>query len=167
MDEHSPVPYSQTPASGPACNRVLNIELMERVRQLIQMRPELHDQQTWGRTPRDTPVGIISARAETGEFCGTTACAAGWAVVLGAPENALIHDAAVIIGGQEFGVSIYAARLLGLSWDQQTWLFTGAAARERVLWTLKWLPDHPDAGKDELMQAWIAEMAARRREGWL
>jgi hypothetical protein len=166
MDEHSPVPYSQTPASGPACNPVLNIELMERVHQLIQMRPELHDQQTWGRTPSDTPAGIISARAETGEFCGTTACVAGWAAILGAPENALIHDSAVIIGDQVFGVSIYAARLLGLSWDQQTWLFTAAATRERVLWTLKWLPDHPDAGTDELMQAWHAEMCSWR-EGWL
>lgn len=167
MDEHSPVPYSQTPASGPACNPVLNIELMERVRQLIQMRPELHAQETWGRTPSNTPAGAISARAEKGEFCGTTACVAGWAAILGAPENALIHDSAVTIGGQEFGVSIYAAQLLGLSWDQQTWLFTAAATRERVLWTLKWLPDHPDAGTDELGQAWREEMAARRREGWL
>lgn len=157
----TPVPYTPV-RPGP---RQLNTELLERVRQIILMRPELHNQQTWGRTPSDVPVGVTSARAETGEYCGTTACVAGWAAILSAPEDALMRDGCICVGANEFSISLYAARQLGLSWDQQTWLFPAEATRERVLWTLKWLPDHPDAGTPELWGAWKDELSAQRPEG--
>jgi hypothetical protein len=144
----TPVPYSPT----------LNTELLERVRQLILMRPGLHDQQVWIRNSReDTPARLISRWAESGEPCGTTACTAGWAAILGAPEHAYVYRARVFIGSRSFQVSRYAAHVLGLTVDQQCFLFWADASREAVLWALKWLPDHPDANGIELSKAWRAE----------
>lgn len=50
----------------------MNIELMTKVRDHVVAHPEQHDQGTWARKTE----------------CGTTACAAGWTLLLGNPEVA-------------------------------------------------------------------------------
>lgn len=148
MTLHAPAPYRPK----------LNTELMERLRQLILMRPQLHDQQIWVHNAREgTPAALISRWAESGEPCKTTACVAGWAAILGAPKHAYVYRARVIIGSRKIPVSEYAAHVLGLTPDQQYFLFRGDASRDAVLWALKWLPDHPDANWLQLSRAWAAE----------
>lgn len=148
MTDHSSVPY--TPR--------LNTELLERVRQLILMRPSLHNQWVWVRNARkDVSAETISRRAESGEPCKTTACVAGWAAILGAPRHAYVYQACVITGGHAIPVSRYAGELLGLTIDQQCFLFQEDTSRDAVLWALKWLPDHPDADQAQLYTAWAAE----------
>jgi hypothetical protein len=152
MTIDSPVPYSPSP---------LNTALLERVRQLILMHPGLHDQGTWGQTMYGRrSLAKIAALAEVGSPCGTTACVAGWAAIFTAPEDAYLCDAYIYIGTKAHAISTYAGRQLGLTWAQQCWLFAGDASRDRVLWTLKWLPDHPDASDTDLAQAWYLEQLA-------
>lgn len=129
----------------------MNVELMERVRQLILMRPELHDQQYWLIARSSTSAAEMSRTAENGDICNTTACVAGWAAVLSAPPGVRILGTDVyLVNGTLVEIEDYAQKQLGLTDEQCEFLFNSSSTREEVLQLLKWLPDHPDAGIDEI-----------------
>lgn len=55
----------------------LNVQLIERVRELIASHPERHEQGLW-----IDAHGADDLRDDFGPDCGTSACVAGWAVLL-------------------------------------------------------------------------------------
>ena len=142
----------------------MNTELMERVRQLIMMRPELHEQSHWlGGSEFSAPIAPITQAAENGEPCGTTACVAGWAALFAAPTDSLIErDSCIEVDGMIRTVQMYAKEQLGLTDAQAGCLFTAENNRDDVLWMLKWLPDHPDATADEIMESCPGEAGVVR-----
>lgn len=92
----------------------MNTELMIKVRDHIVAHPEQHDQATW---------------AEKTE-CGTTACVAGWALILGSPVDAHIFDET---GSLPPTVAEDAQEILGLTYGQQGALFIGAITHEGAI----------------------------------
>jgi hypothetical protein len=136
----------------------MNTELMAQVRDLIEKHPEQHTQGSWLNSPGDDWAcrrAVLAGQAR--QSCRTTACVAGWAVLLTAPADAVIKDdarepcAAVILpDGQHIMVSQYAREALGISQCQSSWLFAGHRSRSEVLAALAFLPDNPDAGLEKL-----------------
>jgi hypothetical protein len=139
-------------------------DLARAVAKVIREHPERHDQSlfignaldgNWGDLlDTDVPVeefrkyadAAIPAEAEDPDrpVCGTTACVAGWTVILGSARNRKIrldfcYDA------MADGTDIWdrAAKLLGLTEDQATYLFAGYTTREQVLEMLDALPENP------------------------
>lgn len=128
-----------------------NIEALRQVQKQINIRPELHNQGSWGlisceeaQKLNPTTVGLTFGLAT---HCGTAACVAGWAVELAGYdmvieprelESALVCDTdAVAVGTCTDGEYIYLIRdkaqeLLGLTVDQASHLFSGANTRDQI-----------------------------------
>jgi hypothetical protein len=102
-----------------------NIELLKRVRAQITEHPETHNQRVWAK------------RTE----CGTTACVAGWAVLLAHPDAELtaldcfngMSCGVLLSDGTERAFNMYGAELLGLTPDQRYWLFDEERTTPEVL----------------------------------
>lgn len=99
----------------------MNIELMTKVRDHVVAHPEQHDQSMW------------AVKTE----CGTTACAAGWTLLLGNPEVAREYaDEEVFtfagVVRRLYGRSVVGAAvdLLGIDMSQADMLFVQAVTRE-------------------------------------
>ena len=73
-------------------------------------------------------------------LCGTTACVAGWAVILaGDPEISLQFDGGAFRAPGSFfpaDIASYARQLMGLGEDQAEWLFDADRTTGQVLWAL-------------------------------
>lgn len=110
---------------------MLNIELAERVLQHVEAHPELHHQGHWMKRTA----------------CGTTACLAGWTVLLGAPEAEIRwteddesdDDQVVYFGNEvvtaherERAVEFYAAELLGVQYGTLHGIFYTEGPREAI-----------------------------------
>jgi hypothetical protein len=105
----------------------LNTDRLTAVLEHIEQHPEQHDQESW------------SMRTD----CGTTACAAGWTVLLYAPNEQFayyVHGvsseaADYLMSGED--IPCLARRLLGLNYDEVQALFYGARTTEDTLLTGK------------------------------
>lgn len=89
----------------------MNIELLQRIRQHILEKPNRFLMGDW--IVRDNGIGVFSDdREEEIPFaeCGTAACVAGWACLLGGKRDTL-------------SPSSDGRHLLGLTWDQSENLF--------------------------------------------
>lgn len=95
----------------------LNIELFKKIREKIATTPDAYDQETYGRRNDYAP-------------CGTAACIAGWACVLGEAEPLetvrSLHER-YVSGDKEIVKRIpsTAKRLLGLTQEEADVLFYG------------------------------------------
>lgn len=99
-----------------------NVELFKKILAQVTAHPETHDQSTW---------------VETSPYCGTTRCAAGWAVALSKGENEGDYDFRrryVRERNLHFGWSYgnVGQHLLGIDDDQADALFYGADDAEAV-----------------------------------
>ena len=130
-------------------------ELLIAVRNVIRDNPERHDQGTWiGNVWGDTkapaatyrkyamaPVPETPADTEN-PVCGTTACVAGWAVILGETNHRIL---------QTWGLGTHiherAMELLDLSDWQADYLFAGYLHRTDVLSYLDALIEDPYADR--------------------
>lgn len=102
----------------------LNPELAWRVRDVIVQHPEHHDQGAWIDPGRGWPFDARLTADDVLASCGTTACAAGWTVLLAGyrvDDNAYIYDANGV--RIERLISHLAQELLGLTRDERTRLF--------------------------------------------
>jgi hypothetical protein len=84
-----------------------NIELLTRLRRQIAEHPEAHDQKVW---------------AEKTE-CGTTACAAGWTLILTDRDHWYRHGNTEYIRAWNGFVSDVAGDLLNLDATERSYLF--------------------------------------------
>jgi hypothetical protein len=100
--------------------------------QIITANQDRHDQYAWMSSSfftADTetvPAGVMRERA--GEWCGTTACVAGWAAVIAAPDEAVIefdsyYGLNVIVGEESMRIDDFARKALGLTGWQADYLF--------------------------------------------
>ena len=142
-------------------------DLLIQVRDVILNNPERHNQGSWitnefsYHVPR-VELGILRRFAakllpevpedEDDPICGTQACVAGWAVILGDDPTARIFDTTAVTETDgtkvEFG---YRARdLLGLDSIQAHWLFAADRTRDEVLDALNALIDNPATNLTEL-----------------
>jgi hypothetical protein len=101
-----------------------NAELAYRVLDAINANPAHFDMDTWVRVPHDAPT--IGLAQLTSPECGTTACFAGWAIVLSGYE--LTRDLEIVQAGRVVPevLSRFAASLLGLNDEQADELFLAA-----------------------------------------
>lgn len=139
-----------------------NVDLLRATRDQVLMEPEKHDQATWGQFRHKRPV-----KAALGEpvgddvfglalssyalACPTTACVAGWAVIL-AGGKLLVEQANVDVAlansrkrlnvgansclthdGDVQGVAQYAQTQMGLNDEEAYALFASHASYEKVL----------------------------------
>jgi hypothetical protein len=80
--------------------------------------------------------------------CGTTACVAGWAAILVAPEGSFLRawsESIEFPDGTVQSVEGYARGVLELSAAQSDWLFYGARSRPEILRALDALLEDPAA----------------------
>lgn len=116
-------------------------EVAAAVAAIIRSHPERWDQGVWVHTPRAT-TGEVLAEAEAGGTCETTACVAGWAVIVSAdPATTWTADQESILGiiaPGEAAVLIrdQACAVLGLSEWEQLWLFDSERTGAEVLGAL-------------------------------
>lgn len=95
---------------------MLNLELLEKVRDVILLEPEKHDQSAW-MSPGDTDGARIT--------CPTTACVAGWAchfagdvgITVLNKRRLLEVDNVLTTDGGIYPVESRAANLLGISYS--------------------------------------------------
>lgn len=107
----------------------MNTELMEKVLQHVEARPEKLDMNTWisGVLPEGTAPGDT--------MCGATCCIAGWALML-SPENTVVTSDMGYVKGIRFPNGEYVdrdgptydwgkmgAKALGLDEDQASDIF--------------------------------------------
>jgi hypothetical protein len=98
-----------------------NAELAWRVFDAINENPAHFDMDNWVRAPHDQPM--IGLDQLTSPECGTTACFAGWAVVLAGYQ--LTRDREIVKANRMVPtpLPILAANLLGLNDEQAEDLF--------------------------------------------
>lgn len=108
-----------------------NIELLTQVRDLIAADPGKLYMHTWAevdRQPDFNEDGFAKIQ------CATTACVAGWAVQLAGlklyvtercrrANGSLMVVNAVAKNGRVVGIEGQARKLLGLTWEEASWLF--------------------------------------------
>ena len=128
-----------------------NSALADEIAGIIGGTPERHRQYLWASVPGRREFTPATARND----CGTTACVAGWAAILTLGEEWTLDDAWAVSwlpDEQAVRISIRSAgqQALGLTRQQADWLFDSCLHREEVLWALKWLRDHQDAGYEDL-----------------
>lgn len=133
-----------------------NKELAEKVRDQIVDHPETHNQERW----------MHRIEQDSGSYCQTTGCAAGWAVVLGDPSakpvfRGLDSSSVVLPDGTGRGYSEYAAELLGIDDDLAEYLFNVHRTVDEVLDVLNviidggeptvppWYEDYDDYADDD------------------
>jgi hypothetical protein len=115
---------------------VLNKELALKVRDQIVDHPKSHDQKWW----------MHRIEQDSGSYCQTTGCAAGWAVVLGDPSakpvfRGYASSSVVLPDGTGRGYSGYAAELLGIDREMRIYLFDENRTVDEVLGVLNVIID--------------------------
>lgn len=98
-------------------------------------------------------VGVIDARNSlNANACGTTACVAGWATILHAPEGSKIdfNDNVVLPNGREIFADRYGREALGLSQDQAEYLFSAVREKAQVLYVLDAIAEGRDWSRAEV-----------------
>jgi hypothetical protein len=113
----------------------MNVELLQRVKAHILEDPNRYDQWIWivdGLVPGEklVPAGRIVPE------CGTVACIAGWAIILGNP-----HSNTDLPGSWSFFIEHKATELLGISDSQASMLFDGGLLFEDAVKGAKSLQD--------------------------
>lgn len=143
----------------------MNIELLRDVRRVIAQHPSRHDQTTYVRVGGKYQMPLAASVRELRPYaytdvpqmpedrhrplCKTTACVAGWAVILGGDPDLTLGDASL----RPSFMFIRGAELLGISNPCASWLFCAERSREAVLWGLDWLAGHPGAIMRDLQRA--------------
>jgi len=91
-----------------------------------------------------TPIPYTAENPDR-PYCGTMACVAGWAVILGSGKGRKIALSSLYSGSMSDGVPIWdrAKKLMKISEDQASYLFTEDRTREEVLEMLDALVDDP------------------------
>jgi hypothetical protein len=112
----------------------MNIELFEKVKQAIVAEPERFDMSLWVLS--DFVNEFDSTKGFKENTCGTTACIAGWACVLGTDDNVKALD----VPGR-------ASALLGPRWEQAEQLFY------TKYWPSKFLVPYEEGTEQEAAQA--------------
>jgi hypothetical protein len=126
-----------------------NVELAIKVRDQIVDHPETHNQKWWMHRAKKWD--------DTGSYCETTACAAGWAVLLGDPTAEPVWSSAWDSSSVRFpdgsgrAFSDYAAELLGIDREMRIYLFDENRTVDEVLDVLNMIidggtPEIPDVG---------------------
>jgi hypothetical protein len=113
-------------------------QVAARVAEIIRHHPEKYDQVVWLETSRATTRDMLAELDGIGQ-CDTTACVAGWAVIVTAPpssqpaekENGFIRR--VIRSGVPANIEYAAQQALGLSDLEAAWLFSSYRERTEVL----------------------------------
>lgn len=126
-----------------------NRELALKVRDQIADHPETHNQKWW----------IRRIRQAAGDYCQTTACAAGWTVLLGDPTaepvwsspTSRTSSSVLLPDGSGLAFSEYAAELLGIDRAMRIYLFDENRTVDEVLDVLNTIidggtPTVPDVG---------------------
>lgn len=121
----------------------MNITLLEKVLNLIEEKPEKWEQASWVDSRELTPGQLADMQAGKYEMCGTTACVAGWALLLSGqyePELSPTGKYVISIREKATGLSLeqmddgddadsiyerLGAELLGLDHDQAYRIFLG------------------------------------------
>jgi hypothetical protein len=113
-----------------------------------------HDQSWWlenirllSKPGHSEPIPLV----DLAKSCGTTACAAGWAVLMYGPRNATArpnNGGTVFVGDRTWNVSSLAEKLLGLTPEQGAMLWY--ASRSKVITRLRYLADNPSATSLEI-----------------
>ncbi len=136
-------------------------DLLVAVHALIVEHPERHDQKNWIRNAFTSGVVSDSKMGELRQFafkflpeepkdednpvCGTRACVAGWAVILGDDPGVKAYgsDLVRLPDGTTERYSVRAAKLLGLTYDQSAYLFSSDRTRSEVIEGLSRLIEDP------------------------
>lgn len=136
---------------------MLNLELLEKVRDKILFEPTQHKQDKWMTVVGD--IGQINAGAEVS--CPTTGCVAGWACALSGDVAVLYDEHRRYTDDDKVVYTVYdvkdkngtfweieerAINLLGLSWDDANDLFDEDNDRAYVL---EYLDDLIVAAKEQ------------------
>lgn len=100
-----------------------NTELMLQVADFIESHPEQHDQKNWFVDKKGGLVKYPTTTEIPEDRCGTTACVAGWAVVLSGIRCTYWWD-----GGRD---------VLGITQDEANFLFSCSLTTDQVLEALK------------------------------
>lgn len=134
----------------------MNVDLAEEIMADILMYPERLDMGTFYNAPsRGIPVSDVR------QWCGTTACIAGYAALAVLPENAVVagdgfywesgqERPAIVRGQAPKRVSTLAREALGLTGQQAYVLFYQTSTLNAVP-MLKFLIGSPDATAEEMM----------------
>lgn len=143
-------------------------ELLTAVRDLVRDNPERHDQGHWIANRFTSGYSLPRVRLErlrpyalapipevpldgSSPVCGTKACVAGWAVILGENPVALVRDDEYIwLPGGARSIQDRARELLSLTGRQASWLFSACRSREEVLKGLDALIADPSADLEDL-----------------
>lgn len=118
---------------------VLNIKRLDETLAFIEAHPEAHNQAFFVKPEKKAPAVQIPGN---GEICGTTACFAGWTVLLDHEHFALgkdvFGDTWAVVRGTQDRISFYneAKRLLGLTHMEATDLFYASATLDDVKSTI-------------------------------
>jgi len=117
-----------------------------RIAEIIRTRPAAWDQEVWLKLDAGHGGDVASMRADldAGDgSCGTTACVAGWAAILNAPENAkaappqywLIRRL-VMPDGTAAEIKRLGQAALEIDGRVMSWLFADYRTRDQVLTAL-------------------------------
>jgi hypothetical protein len=140
-----------------------NIAALNEVMDHIDAHPDDHDQSFWASPVYDQhPDGTVS--------CRTTACFAGWAVLLHPDAK---HESAsdpIEFRGNYLGtdaIPALAQQILGLDWVEAAWMFNGNRTVDELrlavrLWTAQAVNEGWTADDDQALRELLAD--APRRE---
>ena len=111
------------------------------VAQILEERPDLHDQKTWVRDKHGSMSAggarRLRGRPEALDSCGTTACVAGWAVAM-SPRRLLSSDS----------IPTEASKALGLTGVGGSALFYTMEASSVMVQVLRILAKTPAGERD-------------------
>lgn len=130
----------------------MNTDLAEQIIGKILMEPERFDMAEWFGRYDEGEGEVVRVMGRAGRLradCGTTACIAGWALLLTLADDVPVYGAHVVIDGCPRSTLGEAARALDLAWDVAEILFTRLDNDEAVP-ALKFLIGNPAATAAEL-----------------
>lgn len=159
------------PDQDPADQDLVPLEgrdLIIATRRILVENPERHEQEVWiGNaylTPDELsegtglllPVDLIRSyalRPVTAQpedpgarwpVCGSTGCVAGWSGVLSAPQGSFIKGHVIVLpNGDEWSLSRWAAKKMGITPIQAAYLFSPMRSQERLIRILDALIEDP------------------------
>lgn len=124
-----------------------NIELMSKIRDLLILEPNKHDQDSWASIPADLVKFNDGGTAKVS--CGTAGCVAGWATYFAGDkylvdghseydEDTGIYYPTIVVAKNNKAIRLEArARdLLGLSYDEADYLFDSEPSTAETIVTL-------------------------------
>ena len=145
-------------------------DLIVAVREILVKNPERHDQAYWVGNYYLTPDELMDSGGfqipldevrpyamrpiatepeDSGArwpVCGTIGCVAGWAGVLAAPPGSTLTGFMLTLpDGEQWELSRWVARRMGISQAQAAYLFSPNRSRERLIRLLDALAEDPDA----------------------